>query len=243
MRPLFFFSSPFFFLLLSVFFFLLFSVFLIFSVALSQAPSCSAELTRLLEEEVCSLLRPPSPSHFCCQDNKSRSALSATELRVSELLPSTSSLQNSATNIGATGGVRAPPQRRDQRPRRSVGPRCDVHRAGFGTTMSRSWILKFVVTLPPASRHTRAAADSTANPRLPRTLDTAHAARWWHWNRVDGHTGKHGWTRTEGATSGRRRRVGKTCASNVVCLATGQHVWRVVRSGSATWPSATAWLR
>ena len=36
---------------------------------------------------------------------------------------------------------------------------------------------KFVLTLPPASRQTLAAADSNANPRLPNTPTVAHAAR------------------------------------------------------------------
>ena len=51
-------------------------------------------------------------------------------------------------------------------------------RASFTATgRSRSRTNKLVAALPPASRHTRAAAHSTANPRLPRTPACAHDAR------------------------------------------------------------------
>ena len=70
----------------------------------------------------------------------------------------------------------------------------------LGGTMSMSWILTFVVTLAPASRQTRAAADSTAKPRLPKTPATAHAARWW---RIE-------WTATPASTAGRREREPQT---------------------------------
>ena len=128
--------------------------------------------------------------HFCCQDNKSCSALSARELRIPELFPSTSSLQNSAVDVSATGEelhpaatprpalCPQPPALRGTRANRRRGPRCDVHRV-VRATMSMSWIFMLLVTLPPASRYTRAAADSTANPRLPRIPATAHAAQWW----------------------------------------------------------------
>ena len=43
-----------------------------------------------------------------------------------------------------------------------------------GTGRSKSRNMTFVATLPPASRHTRVAALSTANPRLPNTPALAH---------------------------------------------------------------------
>ena len=48
-----------------------------------------------------------------------------------------------------------------------------------GTCKSNSLTSMFVVTRPPASLQTRAAADSTANPRLANHPARAHAARWW----------------------------------------------------------------
>ena len=48
-----------------------------------------------------------------------------------------------------------------------------------GHRRSKSRTHTLVDTLPPASRHIRAAAFSTANPRLPRTPAVAHDARWW----------------------------------------------------------------
>ena len=53
-----------------------------------------------------------------------------------------------------------------------------------------------------------------------------------HWYRVDGHTGKHGWTRAEGATSGGGAGVWRTCASSVVCLAVGQQMKRALARGT-----------
>ena len=75
----------------------------------------------------------------------------------------------------------------------------------FGTTMSMSWILMLVVTRPPPSRHTRAAADSN-DSRAPPPQRMLHGG---HWNRVDGHTGKHGWKNVTGATDGGGARCGK----------------------------------
>ena len=49
----------------------------------------------------------------------------------------------------------------------------------MGTGRTRSRTNKFVATRPPASRQIRAAALSTANPRLPKTPTCAHEARWW----------------------------------------------------------------
>ena len=45
--------------------------------------------------------------------------------------------------------------------------------------MSNSRRRTFVVTLPPASRHTLASTLSRANPLLPRIPARAQAARWW----------------------------------------------------------------
>ena len=49
----------------------------------------------------------------------------------------------------------------------------------FGRARSISLTMTFTATLPPASRQTRAAALSTANPRLPNSPALEHAARWW----------------------------------------------------------------
>ena len=48
-----------------------------------------------------------------------------------------------------------------------------------GTPMSRSPTATLTETRPPASRQTRAAALSKANPRRPNTPTFAHAPRWW----------------------------------------------------------------
>ena len=72
----------------------------------------------------------------------------------------------------------------------------------FGTTMSMSWILVLVVTLHPLH------GTRVRLPTPQRTHDSQEPPPQrmllggGHWNRVDGHTGKHGWTRTEEATSG-----------------------------------------
>ena len=48
-----------------------------------------------------------------------------------------------------------------------------------GAAMSKSRTYWLTETRPPASRHTRAAADSKAKPRRPNTPTLAHVARWW----------------------------------------------------------------
>ena len=95
----------------------------------------------------------------------------------------------------------------------------------FGMAMSISWIRMLVVALPPASLHTRAAADSTEKPRLPRTPATAHAARWWP-QKSSGRP--HRQTRLDegrGSQRRRRRRMRNVWASKVECLAIGQLVY------------------
>ena len=48
-----------------------------------------------------------------------------------------------------------------------------------GSTKSRSPIITFVVTRPPAFRHTLTTLLSIARPRPAKTPARAHAARWW----------------------------------------------------------------
>ena len=45
-----------------------------------------------------------------------------------------------------------------------------------------------------------------------------------HWDRVDGDTSKHGWTKGRGGHKRRRRRTRNTCTSKLDWRATGQHV-------------------
>ena len=160
---------------------------------------------------------PPSP-HFCCQDNKSCSALSARELGIPELFPD-----------------EQPPEQRCRRRRNGGG---GLHPAATPRpALCPQPLALRGVTLPPASRHTRAAADSTANPRLPRIPATTHAARWWP---LESSGWPHRQTRLDeerGSHKRRSRRVRNTCASNVVGLTwatrernTNDPLW------NATWP-------
>ena len=61
---------------------------------------------------------------------------------------------------------------------------------GATATKSKSRTITFVVIRAPASRQTRAAAFSRANPRRPNTPPCAQAARWWPRTSRRRHTGR-----------------------------------------------------
>ena len=58
-------------------------------------------------------------------------------------------------------------------------PSTTTSKRRLSTRRSISCTLTFMVTRPPASRQTLAAALSRANPRRPKTPATEQAARWW----------------------------------------------------------------
>ena len=72
---------------------------------------------------------------------------------------------------------------------------------------SKSLTMTFVVTLAPASRHTRAAALSKANPRRPKTPASAQPARWWP---RTSRRRPHRQEREEGGRGSQRRRRSST---------------------------------
>ena len=86
----------------------------------------------------------------------------------------------------------------------------------FGAARSMSWILTFVVTRPPASLHTRATADSRANPLRPTPPPRRTLRGDGHMDRVAGHTGRNDWTRVIATTSDATRERG-TAAGQTVC--------------------------
>ena len=98
----------------------------------------------------------------------------------------------------------------------------------FGATMSMSWSDWW---WPSHLLYDKRVWLPTANPRLPSTPATAHAARWWP---LESSRRPHRQTRLDedkGNQKRRRRRVRKTCASKVVCLAMGQHVKGMLARG------------
>ena len=118
--------------------------------------------------------------------------------------PTTADLSghNNQSNSGQVLSFRLPTVPRHGDATRSLRQACTVM-----ASRSRSRKMTLVVTRAPASRHTLAAALSSAKPRLANTPARAQAARWCHWNRVEGDTGSVNGTATpaEAPCEGRRR--------------------------------------
>ena len=74
---------------------------------------------------------------------------------------------------------------------------------------SKSLTITFVMTLAPASRHTRAAAFSKANPRRPKTLPLRNPPGCCQGQQGDGHTGRNARKEGEGARGGEEAALGR----------------------------------
>ena len=89
---------------------------------------------------------------------------------------------------------------------------------------SISCTLTFTVTRPPASRHTRAAALSRANPRRPKTPATEQAARWWPRESIGRPHRQIDDDRERGCQRRRRSKTRNSCGWNRDSLESGMHV-------------------
>ena len=116
-------------------------------------------------------------SNLPSQHNQPCSGLAAHELRISALFPLG---QNQDGPFRRSATEKRGYQQQAARHRTRGGSAMISNRRpplATGTAKSKSLNSTLVATLAPPSRHTRVAALSMANPRLPRTPALAHAAR------------------------------------------------------------------
>ena len=133
-----------------------------------------------LRNTVLHLLRPPRP-----RPTQHSGLCSCVPLFTSTRFPQRHAVNPISSPSGGAvrteGADECGIRQRIVRLRREAGHQPPLQVSGHPPRLSRSryLIITFVVTRPPASRQTVAAALSKAHPRPAKTPARAHAARWW----------------------------------------------------------------
>ena len=162
-------------------------------------------------------LRGPATADHSGQDNQTTATPWRDELRIGSLLSSSRCGQTEPIHVGSTnvGSAITVQSRHNRSVYRQLCPaiegqpvRDNFKSATIRTFMAsrpRSRTITLVVTRAPASRHTLAAALSSAKPRLANTPARAQAARWW----PKASMGRPHWQKRRARGSGSRRRRNK----------------------------------